>query len=72
LAKSNENTYQNGRALMQMYRVVPITKMCNSSIPIVVLGIWITFGVHSSVFVREVVQTHSSFHQLISVQCVCR
>ena len=24
--KSNENTYAKGRALMQMYRVVPITK----------------------------------------------
>ena len=24
--KSNENTYLKGRALMQMYRVVPITK----------------------------------------------
>ena len=24
--KSNENTYSKGRALMQMYRVVPITK----------------------------------------------
>ena len=24
--KSNENTYPKGRALMQMYRVVPITK----------------------------------------------
>jgi len=25
LVKSNENTYPKGRALMQMYRVVPIT-----------------------------------------------
>jgi len=24
--QSNENTYPKGRALMQMYRVVPITK----------------------------------------------
>jgi len=28
-AKSNENTYPKGRALMQMYRVVPITKSGN-------------------------------------------
>jgi len=27
--KSNENTYPKGRALMQMYRVVPITKIGN-------------------------------------------
>jgi len=27
--KSNENTYPKGRALMQMYRVVPITKREN-------------------------------------------
>jgi len=27
--KSNENTYQKGRALMQMYRVIPITKREN-------------------------------------------
>jgi len=27
LVKSNENTYPKGRALMQMYRVVPIMKM---------------------------------------------
>jgi len=27
--KSNENTYPKGRALMQMYRVVPITKRWN-------------------------------------------
>mgnify|MGYP000561975989 CR=1 FL=1 len=27
--KSNENTYPKGRALMQMYRVVPITKRGN-------------------------------------------
>jgi len=26
LVKSNENTYPKGRALVQMYRVVPITK----------------------------------------------
>jgi len=26
LIKSNENTYQTGRALVHMYRVVPITK----------------------------------------------
>ena len=26
LVKSNENTYPKGRALMQMYRVVPVTK----------------------------------------------
>jgi len=28
--KSNENTYPKGRALMPMYRVVPITKRGNS------------------------------------------
>ena len=28
--KSNENTYPKGRALMQTYRVVPITKVENS------------------------------------------
>jgi len=28
--KSNENTYPQGRALMQMYRVVPITNRWNS------------------------------------------
>ena len=28
--KSNENTYTNGRALMQMYRVVPQSKRRNS------------------------------------------
>jgi len=28
---SNENTYPKGRALMQMYRVVPITKRENST-----------------------------------------
>jgi len=28
--KSNENTYTKGRALMQTYRVVPITKVENS------------------------------------------
>jgi len=28
--KSNENTYPKGRALMQMYIVVPITKKANS------------------------------------------
>ena len=28
--KSNENTYPNGRALMQMYRVVSITKRRNN------------------------------------------
>jgi len=27
--ESNENTYQKGRALMQIYRVVPITKRVN-------------------------------------------
>jgi len=27
--KSNENTYRKGRALLQMYRVVPITKRGN-------------------------------------------
>jgi len=27
--KRNENTYPNGRALMQMYRVVPLTKIGN-------------------------------------------
>jgi len=27
--KSNENIYPQGRALMQMYRVVPITKRDN-------------------------------------------
>jgi len=27
--KSNENIYPKGRALMQMYRVVPITKRGN-------------------------------------------
>jgi len=27
--KSNENTYPKGRALMQMYRVIPITKRRN-------------------------------------------
>jgi len=27
--KSNENTYPKGRALMQMFRVVPITKRGN-------------------------------------------
>ena len=27
--KSNENTYPKGRALMQMYRVIPITKRAN-------------------------------------------
>jgi len=27
--KSNENTYPKGRALMQIYRVVPITKSGN-------------------------------------------
>jgi len=27
--KSNENTYPKGRALMQMYRVVPKTKIVN-------------------------------------------
>jgi len=26
IVKSNENSYPKGRALMQMYRVVPITK----------------------------------------------
>jgi len=30
--KSNENTYPKGRALMQIYRVVPITKRGNSVI----------------------------------------
>ena len=30
IVKSNENTYLKGRALMQMYRVVPITKRGNS------------------------------------------
>jgi len=29
LVKSNENTYPKGRALMQMYRVVPIMKRGN-------------------------------------------
>ena len=29
IVKSNENTYPKGRALMQMYRVVPITKRWN-------------------------------------------
>ena len=29
LVKSNENTYPKGRALMQMYRVVPITNRGN-------------------------------------------
>jgi len=28
--KSNENTYPKGRALTQMYRVVPITKRGNT------------------------------------------
>ena len=28
-AKSNENNYPKGRAFMQMYRVVPITKRRN-------------------------------------------
>jgi len=28
-AKSNENNYPKGRAFMQMYRVVPITKRGN-------------------------------------------
>ena len=30
--KSNENTYPKGRALMQMYRVVPITKIGNGKL----------------------------------------
>ena len=30
--KSNENTYPKGRALMQMYKVVPITKRGNSCV----------------------------------------
>ena len=30
--KNNENTYPKGRALMQMYRVVPITKRGNCMI----------------------------------------
>jgi len=30
--KSNENTYPKERALMQMYRVVPITKRGNTLI----------------------------------------
>ena len=30
--KSNENTYPKGRALMQIYRVVPITKRGNKDI----------------------------------------
>jgi len=29
VVKSNENTYSKERALMQMYRVVPITKRGN-------------------------------------------
>jgi len=29
LVKSNESTYRKGRALMQMYIVVPITKTGN-------------------------------------------
>ena len=31
VVKSNENTYSKGRAYMQMYRVVPITKRGNLS-----------------------------------------
>jgi len=30
--KSNENTYSKGRAFIQMYRVVPITKRGNGLI----------------------------------------
>jgi len=30
--KSNENTYPKGRALMQMYRVVSITKRGNCNV----------------------------------------
>jgi len=30
LFKNNENTYRKGRALMQMYRVVPQTKRVNT------------------------------------------
>jgi len=29
--KNNENTYPKGRALMQMYRIVPITKRGNGN-----------------------------------------
>ena len=29
--KSNENTYPKGRALVQMYRIVPMTKRVNYS-----------------------------------------
>ena len=32
--KSNENTYPKGRALMQMYRVVPVTKRGNYTLSI--------------------------------------
>jgi len=37
--KSNENTYSKGRALMQMYRVVPITKRGNSYFKIFTLAL---------------------------------
>jgi len=30
--KSNDNTYPKGRALVQMYRVVPITKRRNMKV----------------------------------------
>jgi len=30
--KSNKNTYSKGRSLVQMYRVVPITKRGNWSV----------------------------------------
>jgi len=38
-AKCNENTYPEGRALMQMYRVVSITKRGNSKVSLMLLSL---------------------------------
>jgi len=46
--KSNENTYPKGRALMQMYRVVPIKKRGNS----VVGSIHSYYRVYQNVHIR--------------------
>ena len=40
LVKSNENTYPKGRALMQMYRVVPIMNRGNLYYKIIKFSFW--------------------------------
>mgnify|MGYP007091342811 FL=1 len=46
--KSNENTYPKGRALKQIYRVVPITKGRKSTLKVWLLGRTHVFDINTA------------------------